>query len=430
MKVFFRSLRKLFFLICVFFLLDIQSVFANQKVQNDEQFSYSELLGLFPADTSILRELAKIAKKKNDHSRAMIFLEQLTVHFPLEEKLWLDLAEEYTALGNTVAAEKALEKAKKQVGKIKKIFALTDIDLQLGVGIFHDDNLFFQPPQKVIRFTPFEAYDLRDKKYRAKFSWGQYASGVLKINQRFTPQGAWSVVADLGYGMKSYNKFKPESTASLRLAAGVRHVGDSHDIVAQGVREQYEEDFQKKLVQSGIELTLFRQLFPNLWHTTKGTFIKRKNEDSRNKDKDATVVQLGESLHLFWRQNEFMFGGSLISNKARKAKLENNVLFQKDIYSYNAWQASIMADFFIIDSLKLHIMADYETRYYDTTPDRYIRYMLYREDKRTSAGIGLRYFFFNNLCLESEYTHFRNRSNIGTFDYDKNIFSSGLAWRF
>ena len=303
MRIFFYSLQKLFVFICILFLLGIQSVFANQKVQKvqkDEQFSYSELLELFPADTNILRGLAKVAKNKKDHSRAMIFLEQLTVHFPLEKELWLDWAEEYTALGNTEAAKKALEKAEEQDSKIKKIFALTDIDLQVGVGVFHDDNLFFQPPQKIITIHDVTRperkliYDLRDEQYRAKFSWGKYANGAIKINQRFTQQGAWSVVADLGYGIKRYNKFKPESTTSLRLAAGLRHTGDNHDIVAQGVREQYEEDFQKKLVQSGVELTLFHQLFSNLWHTTKGVLIKRENQEPKNKEKDATIIQLEE----------------------------------------------------------------------------------------------------------------------------------------
>ncbi len=430
MKIFFRSLQTLLFFIGILFLLGVQNIFANQKLQNNEQFSYSELLGLFPADTSILRGLAKVAKKRNDHSRTMIFLEQLTVYFPLEKELWKDLAEAYTALGNTEAAKKALERAENQDGFAKKIFALTDLYLQAEAGVFHDDNLYFQPPQKIIRLHPRVTYDLRDEKYKAKLSWGKYAGGTVKINQRFTPQGAWSIVADLGYRIKSYNKFNPKSTTSLHLAGGLRHTGDSHDITLQGVREQYEEDFQKKLVQSGMELTLFHQLVPNLWHATKGAFIKRKNQNSQSSDKDATIIRLEESLHLFWRQNEFMLGGSLITNKAKKKKLQDNVLYRTDIYSYNAWQSSVMADFSIIDSLKLRLMADYETRYYNTTPEKYLRFILYREDKRTSIGINLRYFFFNNFYLESEYTHFRNRSNIETFDYDKNVFSSGLRWQF
>ena len=71
--------KKIFF--CIFCIFIVFPAFAATKEKSD----YSELF-LFPEDTRIFRKAAEIALKKQDLTRAVIFLEQLTELFPEEKK--------------------------------------------------------------------------------------------------------------------------------------------------------------------------------------------------------------------------------------------------------------------------------------------------------------------------------------------------------
>ena len=91
----------------------------NQQKWTQAQSAYTSLFVLFPEDMDIVRGLAKAAKGNQDYSRAMVFFEQLAVHFPSDITVWQDLADVYTALGNTPAANwaRALQKKSRAAKK-------------------------------------------------------------------------------------------------------------------------------------------------------------------------------------------------------------------------------------------------------------------------------------------------------------------------
>ncbi len=388
----------------------------NQQNWAQAQSAYTSLFILFPEDMNIVRGLAKAAKGNRDYSRAMIFFEQLTVHFPSDAKVWQDLADVYTALGNSPAAEYAMNRASalQKKNRAAKKRSLLTVHSWLGAGVFHDDNVFFQPSKKSIRVGN-RTFDLRDEKYRAKKSSGGYVRAALRMDRRFQPQGSWSVVADAGGRFRYYFNEPDAVTTSACIAAGLRYAVPGHQITVQGRLEQYTEDFHNEFVQFGGEALMSNRISPEVYLQTRGALLKREYQDASSHD--AAYGWIGEYLRFFWKKNEFMFGGRLIDNDARKNR-----------YSYNGWQASAMTSWAFTDNIKLQVTASFENRNYDKPFFQWFAFD--RKDEKVRLTARFHYYFTETLRLEMGYSYLHSNSNTDIFDYAQNIFSTGINWEF
>lgn len=384
----------------------------NQQKWTQAQSAYTSLFVLFPEDMDIVRGLAKAAKGNQDYSRAMVFFEQLAVHFPSDITVWQDLADVYTALGNTPAANWARALQKKS--RAAKKSSLLTVHSWLGAGVFHDDNVFFRPSKKSIHVGN-RTFDLSDKKYRAQKSSGGYVRAALSMDKLLQPKGSWSVVADAGGQFRYYFKEPDAVTTSARIAAGLRYAPSDHQITVKGKLEQYTEDLKNKSVLFGIEAILSNRILSEVYLQTRGSLVKNEYQDISSHD--ATCGQIGEYVRLFWKNNELMIGGSLIDNKARENK-----------YTYTGWQTSAMTSWAFTDNIQLQLTPSFENRNYDRPAFQWISFK--RKDEKTRLNARLRYFFTPTLNLETGYSYLRSNSNTDIFDYTQNVFNMGLNWEF
>ncbi len=388
----------------------------RQKKWAQAQDAYTELFCLFPEDMNIARCLAKAAKENRDYSRAMIFFEQLTARFPSDGKLWKDLADVYAALGNEPAAEHAMGRVKalQKKNKVADKSDLLHVRSWVGAGVFHDDNVFFQPSKKSIQVGD-RTFDLSDEKYRAKDSWGGYAWGALAINRQFESRPAWSFVADASGQFRYYFAESDATTTFARLASGLRYAVPDHWATVRGKLGQYTEDFNNDLVQFGVEADMSHRISPIICFWTKGNIVKRKYQDAGNHD--AVYGGIGQYLRLFWKKNEFMIGGRFMDNHADSSK-----------YSYDGWQTSAMLNWSFSDNMELLLRASFEKKDYDKPSFQWIYFS--RNDEKTCFSARFRYLFTETMSLEMKYSYLFNDSNVDIYDYTRNLVSMGMNWEF
>ncbi len=388
----------------------------KQQKWAQAQSAYTDLFILFPEDMSIIRGLAKAAKGNRDYSRAMIFFEQLTVHFPSDVKVWQDLADVYTALGNSPAARYAMNRAdalREKSGTAKKSSLFT-VRSWLGAGAFYDDNVFFQPAKKSIRVGN-RTFDLRDKKHRAKKSSGGYARAALSMDRQLQPKGPWSVVAEASGRFRYYFNEPDAVTTSARVAAGLRYASPDHQVTVRGKLEQYTEDFKNEFVQFGGEAVLSNRISSSIYLQTRGSLAKREYQDISSHD--ATYGWIGEYARFFWKDNELMIGGRLIDNNASEKR-----------YSYTGWQISAMTSWAFTENINLRLTASFENRNYDKPSFQWLAFD--RKDEKTRLTARLRYSFTEALSLEIGYSYLHSNSNTDIFDYAQNVFNMGISWEF
>ena len=410
--------KKIFF--CIFCIFIVFPAFAATKEKSD----YSELF-LFPEDTRIFRKAAEIALKKQDLTRAVIFLEQLTELFPEEKKLWLDLADAYLRLGNKHAAQYATNMGKNtdEINDFK-------INTSFEAGAFYDDNIFFRNGKNSMRFGK-GTLDLLDKekKWQEKeTSWGGYAQADFFINKQLM-QTPFSFITDINVFTKQYNKSTIQNL-QINTLSGIHYDTSSYTMAAYGVLEYFKEDSKNDLMQYGLQPMLSIKL-SDLHLTTNIALLHSKY--SENNDMDAIFFRLGQNLTFFNPKGSFTFGGYFFANLGQKIESEGK---QKKLYDYNGWQALVSLRYNFFDNFQCLLNMSYENRQYQEPALVLLGYydkVIFNEkrhDIKTALSLKLRYFFTKTIGLEGSYDGIHNESNTNTYDYVQNVFGLGMLFQF
>lgn len=394
----------------------------------EEKSDYGELL-LHPEDTHILRKAAQTALKKQDLTRAVVFLEQLTVLFPEEKNLWQDLSDVYLRLGNKQAAQHAVSMRNKSL----KNFTIKSL---LGAGTFYDDNIFFRNGKDSIRLGRGTLHLLKEKKelQKRETSWGGYAQAGVSMNMRLYNQ--LSFIADANVFAKRYKKADIQNL-SINAASGLYYDTSRYTVTALGMLEHFREDSNSELIKYGFQPSVSFK-FSDIHLTTKGTIWHLKYLE--NKDMDANFFRFGQDLTFLNSKGSFTFGGRYFSNRGQELIRKMGYLGAKPLkgklYDYDGWQALVGFRYNFFDNFQCLLDMSYENRRYKKPALVILGYFYEpifdekRHDIKTVLSLKLRYFFTKTIGLEGTYDGIHNESNTNTYDYVQNVFGLGMLFQF
>ena len=153
------------------------------------------------------------------------------------------------------------------------------------------------------------------------------------------------------------------------------------------------------------------------------TFQYQKNDFSRtpvipDEDRDSNYFSGGLGLYHFFKQNTGFFGIHYGLNKD----------FTKGVdwkYHGNRFDATVMYPF--LKRFKASISGEAFLQDFD---DINTVFQVVRRDQVYTASGFLSYNFWKEAELQFRYTYVKDNSNIALYDYDRNVYSLGLQYRY
>ncbi len=153
-------------------------------------------------------------------------------------------------------------------------------------------------------------------------------------------------------------------------------------------------------------------------------YVKYQNQNfmwaptTLDEDRDANNVSAGFGWYRFYAENKGFFN--------LHYGLENNLAAGTN-WTYFGHNVGLTWLIPIMERLNLTLSGDFDAQDYSKS---HTIFHVYRNDKITTASALLAYKFYKDSEIQLQYTYIKDSSNINIYSYDRNIYSTGVEFKF
>lgn len=390
---------------------------------------YMLLLREEPDSDTVNLGLARAAQAIGEVNQAILALERLVDKYPRDALLRMALARAFVADNNPEAARRELEFAQSIDSSLSDQMLATAMQAltkerspwqlagRIGMGVVYDSNANMGPQSAFVQLG-YWPLKLESSAVQQE-SWGAYTSANLDVARQIG-KSAWWLAGDLGVYRKGYFKSLGSSRELFwgRAALGLRRIGSRSlfDLRVKNDLVDYIGDGQTAQ-SSGPELLFAWVLQPNVHLLTRGALERR--DYNLNNGRQGWYSWGGEYLRiLFGTDNhEIMLGGRYTIGDAKR-----------NDYSFTGWETSLNARFKLPLQCEFSPFIAYRQEIYNG-PATALE-LKKRDDEQIRTGAALTWNISESLAAECMWQYTKNNSSSPIYQYDQQLVTTGLSWKF
>jgi hypothetical protein len=391
---------------------------------------YMSLVRAYPGDDAATLGAARSGAMSGRLNQAVIFYEILLEKYPRDPALNAEIAQVYMLLGDRESAERyaAVEAslrgaAPEDNAKALDILAERTADLQihgtLRFGAVYDSNANLGPAGDTMDLGPWR---VTLDGAGAIESFGAYAGLDLDMSYRPYRDTPWRLVADARMFWKGYDNSdlydrRSHESQSLRLALGVRRVGERYMVETRFKGEVYDSALFQRVSAYGPEFTLAGALSPGFMIIAGGGVDKRIYSRDHFRDGYYGWTGLFGRFILGDAGHEISVGGRLLLARPDKWAL-----------GHRGFEQSLRLTARLPLGFEFSPFVTHTREFYrgpGTILER-----VKREDDRIRGGGSLTWHVNDNWSAELLAYRTVNTSTSGLYTYKQNFVSLGMAYKF
>ena len=389
---------------------------------------YSSLLREEPQDDGINLGMARSALAASRPNQALMAYLRLLGKYPAEAQLHKEIAQTYMALGDKEKAEQHLtrdpalsrEDADTTLATMGKRYDRLQAHGTVRAGVLFDSNANQGPASATMALGNWQQVQIKDAGEKSTF--GMYLGTQLDLGYRLEQAGNWWVVGDVqAYARGNANNDLGANTSRYwqwgRVAGGFRFLDSRSLFDVRMKAEVFDYEFNQHVLAAGPELLYVRAVRPWFQLVSRGGAELRDYTSSR--DRNGPYWTAGQYARFFFGvdNHEFMAGGRYMGTSADKNR-----------YSYNGWEGTARFTFKLPCKFETSPFASFTQEFYKG-PATALETQN-RADDKWRLGNTLTYRINDSWSVEATYQYTINASNSNLYDYDQHLVSTGVAWHF
>lgn len=290
----------------------------------------------------------------------------------------------------------------------KREEAMRPLKLSFGMAWQYDDNVLLKPSDESLAANIAEKADSREV-YTAKAEYDHRFADMFGIKGIYSLY--WAKQNDLGFYDTVSNNFIIQPSVYFQKSLLSFPSGYSHTIVN-------DKNYLSTPSTSGIYNFMVGS--SNIGQA----FIKYQHRDylwtpsTPNENRDGDDLGAGFGWYLFFAKN--------------KGFVNLRYALNKDWTDGNNWEhlgnrgtATVLIP--VLDKLNLTVSSDVFLQGFSNS---HTTYNIYRKDRIYTLSSLVAYKFYKDSEIQLQYTFVKDDSNISVYDYNRNIYSVGVEFKF
>jgi len=406
-------------------------IFFNSGNYEKAYDLFLEAFKATPDDLSLNFYLGRAAFEIGNYEMALMAFERILIARPEAIRIKLEMARTYYRLGLQEDARRYFKEVLASnpplaVRRNIEIF-LADIELTekrhfctglVSLGVDWDDNVYAAPVNEEVE-TILGDVLLDGDGAKPKQDWIFNTTGILNYTYKLPDNPfAWTSTGSVYQAL--YRQESDLDTLFLVLNTGPEVRWGESLLGLHGVVNYLEIDWDRYLLSAGAELVYSALRGPNMLFNIIPKFENKKFYQTGEKDSNNVSLTVASTFSL----------GAYRINLAGAGEIESA---QDDIYSYRQLGGRVSLERKLPFDAAVFGYYEYRYKAYEGEESLFGKK---RKDNQHYVGVGLSKTLWHsadyrkNLVLGFNYRYTNADSNIGLYEYDRNVASGSLAYTF